>query len=232
MLCNLVIGVFLVDDRIIKRADSYRSHISTALRHIRSDHIIVWALAAYALINIVGESIWTGFPLFYEQDGRSALVIGVLFSAIAVISALSTYFIRKTYEVFHPITILFIGSVLVLAACLLLYQPDLNVRLIAILPAAVSFGFMFMTVIALIQHRTDNVIQSTTLSVFSLLVYVIYAVGSILIGLSFENFGSDTTRWIVAVAATLSTLSVGLITIWQVRSSKFRLEEKDAFIEN
>lgn len=228
IVCNIIIGYYLVEKTSESpKTVSYGSHISSTLRTMAGNSLIVSTLVVYTIINIVAEAIWTGYQLFYDADGRSAFTIGMLFSVIAIVSAIGAYLIRKMYDRIHPISILFIGSGLVLMTALLLYQPLTDLRLVAILPMALASGFMMLTVTAVLQHQVQNSFQSTALSIFSVVVYALYAIASMLLGLVFDLFGSEQTRVIILFGAAASTTFVAVIAYSQSLRSTFRLEEKD-----
>lgn len=227
-ICSVVIGYLLVDNHNQSaKTASDGAHILTTVRSMASNNLIVWALVVYAIINIVAEAIWTGYQLFYEDDGRSPVVIGMLFSAIALISATGAYMIRRAYERAHPLFILFAGSISVLITAILLYQPSIDLRLAAIIPMALASGFMMLTITAIIQHQIHNSMQSTALSVFSVIVYFIYTSGSVLLGWSIDKLGLDQTRQLILIGAIVSTIVVAAITARKPINDRFRLEDKD-----
>lgn len=227
IVCNIVIGSQLVEQRSSKTEGTFRAHIGTAFRAMRRSEIIIAALVSYVLINLVAEAIWTGYQLFYVQDGQSPLTIGLLFSAIAVFSAVAAYFVRHLYSRVSPATVMLCASALVTATAFLLYQPNTTLRLAAIIPMAFASGCMAVTVSAVIQHIVPNKLQSTALSVYGVLVYVVYTVGSLWIGRVIDVQGTDTGRQAVFITSVIVLGLVLAITLRTNNKYSFRLEDKD-----
>ena len=227
IVCNIIIGSKLVEKRSIDTSSTYRAHIGSALRAIKQSEMIVVMLAGYITINAVAEAIWTGYQLFYHHDGRSALLIGLLFSLIAVFSALASYGVRKLYTRFSPVALLFFSSCLVTVTSFLLYQPNDSLRLTAIVPMAIASGIMAVTISAVVQHIIPNKIQSTALSVYSVITYVVYAFGSLWLGWAYDKFGDATSRRIILASSVGALFFMALLTLKITRKNKFRLEEKE-----
>lgn len=226
IVCNIVIGWLLVEKRDITENISYRLHISSAIKAMAHSKIIIALLISYIAINLVGEAIWTGYQVLYKQDGQAAMVYGTLFSVIAVFSAISAYLVRKLYSRFNPMSILFFGSVLVAVTAWTLYQPNVTVRLFAIIPMAIASGFMSVTVNAVIQHQIKNSLQSTALSVYSVIVYVVYCLGSLWVGWTFDTGGADLARLWLLIGAIIACVITAVLSLSIARRTGFRLEDE------
>ena len=206
------------------RALTYKAHMSEALRAILAHRIVLVAIVMYILANIYAEAIWTAYQVFYEQDGLDPVQIGTLFSVIALISAVSAFFVRHVYARLNPIYMLFLGSLLMSLTALMLYQPVAPLRIAAIVPMAIASGFLALMVSAMIQSVVPNRLQSTALSIFSLAIYLTYVVSSYLIGRVIDAQGIDIARQVIFVTAAISILVSALLTI-SARKDSFRLED-------
>lgn len=225
--CSVMLGLLIKEEKREAGNAMLRLHISATFRAMARSRAVVAALAAYVVINIVTEAIWTGYQVFYQQDGLSPVVFGVLFSVIAVFSATSAYLVRKLYTRFGPIDILAFGAVLACLTSWMLFQGDVWVRILAVVPMAIASGFMAVTVSAVIQHQVENSLQSTALSVYSVVVSVVYGMASLGVGWLLDTLQSDDVRRILLYLAIISSIVTISLALRFTRESKFRLESPD-----
>ena len=230
-VCNIVIGFCVTDSHIADKTITYKAHIGSAIKQMMRSQVILLLLIMSVLIGLVTEAIWTGYQVFYTQDGQSPLVIGSLFSVIALFGAITVLLVRRTYARFSPFTILVFGSLLTLLTALLIYQPNGQLRLLAIVPMAVAAGFMFTTVQVAIQSIIPNKFHSTALAVGSLVAYGVYFVGSLWIGWVIDIYDVESARFAVFVSAIVSLLVVSAIGIVGARKYRFRIEDEENLIE-
>lgn len=225
--CNIVLCSRMVEDRSERAEGTFRAHIGSTFHAMRRSEIIIAALVGYVLMNLVNEAVWTGYQLFYTQDGRTPVIIGLLFSIIAICSAIAAYFIHRLYARFSPATMMAACSALTTLTAFLIYQPNTTLRLAAILPMAFASGCLAVIVSATIQHIVPNKFQSTALSVYGVLVYVVYTIGSLWIGKVIDGWGTDVGRQAVFVGSFIAFGIVLFLALYTNKTHPFRLDEAD-----
>ena len=227
LVVALAVAALIVETKTARQHEqpSYRGHIGEAFRALLRHHIILVALAIYVLANIYAEAIWTAYQVLYEADGVPTVLIGALFSGIALLSAISAFFVRHVYAKYNPISILFVGSLLMATTAVLLYQPAVWLRIAAVIPMAIASGFMALTVGAMIQSVVPNRLHSTALSIFSVGVYLTYTGGSFWVSRVIDLQGTDAARQTIFSIALVS-IAITTVLAYHNRHSSFRLEEK------
>lgn len=224
-ILNVILGTLLSDQEIEEKTATNRQHIGKTLALVRQSHVLMALLVSYVAFSVAVEALWTGYQLFFEADQRSALIIGGLYSIIAVVSALGAYTVRFMFPKVHPVWIMAAYGWGAFLTATLIFQPHEDLRLLAVIPMAFVSGISFLTIEATTQDLIANRYQSTALSVSSFLQYAVYAVGSLMIGISFDMYGVDTTRRILFVQAGVVALVVTLYLSLQSRKTKdYRIE--------
>jgi MFS family permease len=206
---NFGLGFFIKDTPVPKEKTSNYRHIKQTFALVRKSSVVVGILAAYATFNMTAETIWTGYQVFFQDDGRSAFVIGVLFSAAAIFSTLGAYLIRYGSARFHPLKLMELFGLGVLGTAVLLMQPNHLLRLAAIVPVGLGFGTTSVILNSTIQKHIINRYQATALSMVNFLQYGVYAIGSLAFGILLQTFGAANTR--VALFGTSLAASVGVM---------------------
>lgn len=223
MAVAAIVVWFVRETGVVQQLDTYRAHIGEAMLALFKRRIVVLLMLAYVLANVYAEAIWTAYQVFYQNDGLSIETIGLLFSIIAAISAVSAYFVKHTFVRVRPMVLLLVGAGLMACTGVMLYLPGVVIRVGAIVPMAIASGFMALTVSAAIQGLVPNRLQSTALSIFSFAVYGTYITGSLWIGKVLDMGGTDAARFGILIIAIIGFALIALLTAasWQ---SKYRLE--------
>lgn len=231
-MLSAILGLFLHDEKITEKTATNREHIKKTIILMRRNEVILSLLVSFVLFSLVGEVIWTGYQLFYENDGQSAFTIGVLFSGIAVCSAGGAYAIRHLFSRLHPLRLIQMWGVGMLATAILLNQPVLWLRLAAVIPMGIMSGTVIGTLNTVVQQIIANRYHSTALSVVNLLWYGTYGIGSICVGVLFTIFGIDATRGILL--AWVSIVSVVVLVRARTLSTHaktYRIQPPDSVLE-
>ena len=202
-----IAGLFLKDESTHSKLAN-RVHIGDALKAMKRTPLIVIIFSIYITHNLVGEAIWTGYQLFFENDGVSPQAIGIVFSAIALVSALGAYATRFIMRRMGVLLIEVIASILVLATAAMLALPWVAAHFLAIIPMSFAMGLSFTPITATVQKYIAPAFHSTALSVASLLQYGIYGLASIYVGLFIDWFGSTTSRYILFIEALIAVVII------------------------
>lgn len=218
-IAMIVAGLFTVEVVQEKHSTlSNRLHIKETLLALRRTPIIIALLTSYITFQLVGEALWTAYQPLFKSDGISAQGIGLIFSIIAVLSAIgaysSRYFMKKVGVLK---TELFVG-LMVLLTCLMLVSPSLLIRVLAIIPSGFAFGLSMPPIVAVVQKHVASKFHSTALSVVSVVQYGIYGVGSLYIAFIIDTFGTEITRKILLTEAVAMTV---LLVIIYLRNKKW-----------
>lgn len=199
-------ALLVKDTSHVAQAVTNKVHINQTLTALRAKPLIIHIFIAFAAANLVADSIWTGYQVLFKADGQSTVVIGVLFSAIAILSALGAYLVRKVPGRLTAQQVMLIFSIGVFLTALLLWQPIADLRLLAIIPMGIVSGTTIVTIQSAIQSNIANELQSTALSVSSFITYMSYAAGSLMFGALVQLFGSQPTRVILLGLSVIAVL--------------------------
>ena len=221
------LGFFIDDYSKIDSETKSLKHIKVTLLNMKKSELIASLVAAYILFNITCEAVWTGYQIFFEADGRSTIVIGALFTIIGICSAIGSYTVRHFVSKVHPMRILEVYGLGLLTTTILLWQPNLNLRLLAVIPMGLVSGVSVVVINSVIQHKTDNKYQSTALSVFSFIQYIIYALSSLAFGVMLQFMGLNNTRVVFLISAASTVIFLSLY----LRSKKSLVEYKTKLSE-
>ena len=220
----VTIGLFIIEDDYEKgKALTYRAHIKETLSKLIHNDVVASVMIANILIFAAGEGMWTGYQVFYNEDHRSNIVIGTLFTVIAIVSASSAYLVKYTYKRYHPNSYMRLGAFLSFCTAFLLWQPSTNWRLLAIIPLAIVSGF-YVVINAVIQSEIPNKLQSTALSVQNVAVFGTYAISSMMVGKLIDSVGISRTRSVMLVLATVAFVLVVTTTFLITKRKSYRLE--------
>lgn len=218
-LSIIVMGTFLVD--VGERSTSTnRAHISETVKAMLSKQLIVTLIVTYIAYQIVGEAIWTAYQPFFRDDGLNATQIGIIFSAIAAISALGAYGTRFIMRKISVLLIELFVSFSVLLTALLLLVPSPIVHIIAIIPAAFGFGVSLTPITATVQKYLASKYHSTALSIVSVAQYCTYGFAALYISKVIDLFGADTTRRILFIEAAVITIILALVYLHQRKNDE------------
>lgn len=211
-----VVGLFAVDTAVRSKL-SNRLHISETFKQVKASQLIIALIGSYIAVQLVGEAVWTAYQPFFEADGISPQLIGVIFSLIAVVSAIGAFTVRYIMKRVGVVMIEIFVGMMVLITCLMLYVPVEAVRIASVIPSAFAFGLTMTPLTATIQKYIGQKYQSTALSIVSVVQYGVYGVASLYIALFIDLFGTETTRTILLAEALIVVLV--LITLY-VRNNK------------
>lgn len=221
----LLIGLFIVDSDSRRSTLGNRAHIAKTLSILRHKQIIVMLFATYAACQVTAEAIWTAYQPFFQHDGLSAQKIGLLFSVVAILSAIGAFMIRFIMRRFGLHLIYTAVTVLVAITAYLLTVDSKLVHLFAILPAAFAFGVTITPLTAAIQKHTAAQFHSTALSVVSVAQYVVYGIGSLYVGLLIDHLGIPLTQRILSTSAT--TIAIGVCISYYLRRKQDEVISRD-----
>ncbi|HTE58153.1 MAG TPA: MFS transporter [Verrucomicrobiae bacterium] len=227
-----ILGLFLHDEKITEKTATNREHIKKTIALMRHNEVILSLLVSFVLFSLIGEVIWTGYQLFYENDGQSAFTIGVLFSIVAVCSAAGAYAIRHLFAKLHPLRLIQMWGIGMLVTAILLNQPLIWLRLVAIVPMGIMSGTVIGTLNSAVQQVVANRYHSTALSVVNLLWYGTYGIGSVCVGVLFTTFGIATTRSILLVwVSVVSVVVLVRARTLSNRAKAYRIQMPELTIE-
>jgi len=218
-LCIIAVGFFLVD--VGERSTlSNKAHISDTVKALVSKRLIVMLLGTYIAYQIVGEAIWTAYQPFFKDDGLAAPQIGIIFTAIATISALGAYSTRFIMRKVGVLLIELLVSVMVLATALLLLVPSDLMHVIAIIPSAFAFGVSLTPITATVQKYLATTYHSTALSIVNVAQYCTYGFAALYISKGIDLFGADTTRRILFIEAAVVTAILAVVYLYQRKNDE------------
>jgi MFS family permease len=219
------VGLVVVDAGVDEKIATNREHIAQTLRVMKQSQVIVSFLVCYVAFVVAAEALWTGYQVFFEADGRSAFVIGLLFSVVAVASATGAYAARHLFRKASPLRIMQFYGLTVLANGFLLWQPNLDVRLLAVLPMGFVSGTLMVTMHATAQQATANRFHSTALSVMSFVQYGVYALGSLGVGVLLDSLGVATTRQVLFMETLLVFVVImGYVQLQNAKTRNYRID--------
>lgn len=226
LLGNMGIGCLLKvgRDNQQERTPSFGSHLKKTITMMRSLPIVLLSLCTFMVVNLMADNIWTGYQFFYNDDHRSTVTVGILFSTIAVLSAIGAHFTPKLYPVFHPLTIYLATSAAMVGTAYLLFQPNLSLRLAAVVPLALVSGTYWTMGNAILCKEIPNAHQSTALSIYSLATTVTYAIGSLIVSQLIDTVGIAATRLINLVLTVSIFCLLAVLTLTIIPRLPYRLE--------
>lgn len=221
---NFLLGFFVKDTAVELEEEAAKTtnnqHIKQTLSIIRKSDVVFILIVAFGMLNFAAEATWTGYQVFFQADGRSAFIIGALFSVIAVCSAISAYFIRFAIGKFRPLTLIQFFGLGVLITTALIFQPNHALRLLAVVPMRFASGTSAFVMNATVQKFIANRYQATALSVVSFVIYAVYGIGSVGFGVLLQIFGVSKVRTILLVTALTMSALVALYTTGRARVVK------------
>ncbi len=223
---NVIMAIFIRDGSVESSTHTNRQHIKQTFAVVRQHKLIILLLVIFIGFSLVAEAIWTGYQIFFDDDGRSSIVIGTLFSVIALCSASSAYASRHLNGRIHPARTLQLYGVAILLTAALLLQPNINLRLLAIIPMGLGSGLPLFILYTTTQKLIANKYHSTALSVINFIQYCTYVAGSLLIGVALDIWDVDHVRRLVMFAAIVIFMVVALYIHLQKRTSEVAIELK------
>ena len=203
-----VVGLFAIDTATTRSKLSNRAHMAETFRLLCKKELVLVLFGTYIAFQLVGEAIWTAYQPFFANDGLSAQAIGLLFSAMAIISAAGAVVTKYAMRRIGVHLIETLVSVLVLVTAMLLVVPSIVVHVLAIIPAAFAFGVSITPLIATAQKFVDEKFHSTVLSVVSLIQYMVYGIGSLYVSIMIDRLGIGATRKILLFEAIVATILI------------------------
>jgi MFS family permease len=206
-------GFFIVDTAARSELSQFK-HIGAAIRNMRDNRLIVMLIGCYVGLQFVAEALWTAFQPFFNADGLSPGTIGAIFSAMAMLSALGSYFIRHLMRRFGVLHIQMIVCVLMTVAAVMTFLPSTTLHVLAVAPIAIAFGMSMVPLIATVQKYVAARYHSTALSVVGLLQYGVYGLGSVFIGFMIDAIGVDGARRLLCIEALAAAV---LLAVYFVR---------------
>lgn len=212
------VGLFIVDQATERSQLTNRMHVIAALKAVKSRPVVRTTIIMYASIKLASEAMWTGFQPLFESDGISPGYIGLIFSCIAVFSAIGAYIVRRLMMHVGVLRIEIIVSALATAGALMLFLPHTLWHLFSIVPVAFAFGLALTPVQAAAQKYTSEKLHSTVLSTISVVQYTVYGIASISVGVMLDVFGTDTTRKILFIEALI--ILTGLLALYAARRDR------------
>jgi MFS family permease len=219
---NCVLGLFVTDTVVPKKKVSNLAHIKRTLALIQGNGILIAILAAFVALNLGAETIWTGYQVLFQTDGRSAVVIGILFSMIAACSTIGAYLVRHAMNRLHPYQLMQFFGFSVLGTAVLLAQPNHTLRLAAIIPMGFGSGTTLVVINSVMQKQIENRYQATALSITNFLQYGVYAIGSLAFGILLQTLGATHTRLALlgtSLVAAAGVLIYGLLHRTQLQAA-------------
>jgi MFS family permease len=193
-------GLFVVD-AAARSELSQTKHMGRAFRTMAHSPPIVMIIGCYICAGLVAEAIWTAFQPFFEQDGLNAGTIGVVFSALALISALGAYCVRFVLRRIGILRIQLLMVLLIAVTASLLVTPVKELHIAAVVPIAFAFGMQMTPLIATVQKYIAEKFHSTALSVVGLLQYGVYGLASLYVGALIDWLGVANTRQVLCAEA-------------------------------
>lgn len=207
----LCVGLFAIDTATERSELSNRLHIKETLRAMFRTRIIALLIASYVTAQLVGEAIWTAYQPFFESDGISPQGIGLIFTTIAVISAVGAYSTRFIMKRVGVLSMEVMFGVIMLLTTTLLFASSHTLHLLAVVPAAFAFGMSVTPIIATTQKYVAAKFHSTALSIVSVAQYVTYGVASLYIGVIIDWLGIAGARKVLFIEAIIAaSLLIGL----------------------
>jgi hypothetical protein len=226
---NFGLGFFIRNTPVEERTTHTNfEHIRQTFGIMKKSQVIVGVLTSFILFNLVAETVWTAYQVFFEADGRAAITIGTLFSAAAICSAIAAYAVRFIHGRLHPMRFIQLFGLGVFLTIVLLVQPNLTARLLAIVPMGFVSGITLVTLSATIQKEIANKYHATALSVMNFAEYLTYAIGSLAFGILFQFYGAAMTRKILLGSIVIASSLVILYILKHRSVSKYTVIPAEA----
>lgn len=200
----LAVGFFAIDTATERSKLSNSMHIKETLRAMFRTRIISLLIISYIAAQLVGEAIWTAYQPFFESDGVTPQGIGLVFTTIAVISAIGAYSTRFIMKRVGVLCMEVLFAAIMLLTTILLFAPSNTLHLLAVVPAAFAFGMSITPIIATTQKYVAAKFHSTALSIISVAQYVTYGVASLYIGVVIDWLGIAGARKVLLVEAMIA----------------------------
>jgi MFS family permease len=208
---NVLLGLMVADTKVEgNEGVTNWQHMRRTLAHVKRSELVWTAIVTFGLLDVTAEAVWTGYSVFFQADGRSPVVIGTLFTVISLCSALSAYLVRFISGKVSPFRLLQGFGLSVALTAVLLAQPNITLRLGAVLPMAFGSGIFMFVLNSLIQKRIANQFHSTALSLINFVQYAVYGIGSLAFGALLQLFGSPASRSILLVSSLVALVAAGV----------------------
>lgn len=198
-----IVGFFVIDKGGQRSELSNRRHVVETIRAMRGNRFIVMLAGVFVSSFIVAEAIWTAYQPFFASDNLNPQEIGIIFSVIALLSALGAYGTRLIMKRWGVLSIEAGITIAVLLTAYMLFLPYTIAHVLAIVPMSVAVGMASMPMVATVQKYIKPAFHSTALSVVSMLQFVVYGVASLYVGVLIDVFGVAATRKILFVEALI-----------------------------
>lgn len=204
------VGLFIVDTAKERSKLSNRLHIAETIKVMKQKAIIRSTLVIYFVAMLIAEAMWTGFQPIFEGDGVAPQNIGLIFSVIAIISAVAAYTVRHLMRRIGALKIEVIVAFTMTLGSFLLFLPATAFHIASIIPIAFAFGLTLTPVQAVTQKFTPSKLHSTALSTMSVIQYGVYGIASISLGILIDVLGPDSTRTILFAGAVVMSVFVSV----------------------
>ena len=229
------IGMFLAALFIVDKSErstlSNKAHITDTLKAMWRTPLIVTLFVTCIAYMVTTEAIWTGYQVFFADDGLSPEIIGAIFSGIAVLSALGAYSTRFIMRRWGVLRIeIAIGTTTFITA-LMLWPPWEAARVAAVIPMGFAIGIASTPVIATIQKYIKPKFHSTALSIYGLMLYGMYGAVSIYAGILIDLAGIATTRTILLVQAAITAVFLIGYYYFNARKDKIISPKEEVSVE-
>jgi MFS family permease len=213
----IVFGAF-VSSLFMKEFRTEKTTSKTSRQHIREAVGYVWRHSylrnyVFALVTValLAESIWTSVQPSLDYHGIAPQYFGIMFGVIAVFSAAGAYISRHIAGKMNGIKIKFYMAITAFAAAVTMLSHNNVVLVLSLALLGLAFGFTQPIDMFNIQKYTAPHIQSTVLSLRSMLYTGSFSLSSVVVGRYVDLYGTSTMLIILAIQAAIGMVVVALI---------------------
>jgi len=201
-----------------------KKHLTTKAHMLDTFHLL-WQkpsvrqmFTVYVLLAFTAEAVWTGYQALYAADGRATSTIGLLFSSIALCSALGSVLFEKHLQTLSATRFYLLYGMAVCATTTLLWQPNVSLRLLAIVPLGLVSGMLYTELRAKTQQHVPNAHHATALSIVSVCMMGTFIIASVCMGQIIQHLGLQAARQFVFVGSFCTLIFAILYLKKSIRS--------------
>lgn len=210
-IISTAMGLLLVDKSALSDSKTNRLQITETITEMKKHRIIINVILSYIAIQLVGEAVWTAYQPLFVQDGLSPEQIGLLFTVIALLSALGSALVKKLMRSLSAIKIELLAGITVFITAMLLNFDSTTLHFIAIIPSAIMFGMTITPLEALTQKKLPEQYHSTGLSIISFAQYATYGLASVGVALVIDAVGIGSTRAYLLIGSIIAVAFSAII---------------------
>ncbi len=200
---------------------SILSETFAGLKHIRRDRLLLWIVIAESAGSLISEPIYTiVYPVYAREIYGSAVVLGVMYSALAV-GSLTGLVLYGAFGSRLPRRFVLIGGFAVRAISfwVMVARPSITILLASIAINALCLEPVNPLVTSILQERTPAGLRGRVFGAFSAIGIGTLPIGIMIGGFLLGGPGLMPTLVIISVASAAHVASLFAIPAFRAMSS-------------